>query len=122
LKRFKVAACVVTAGLVLVVFSCSRPKAPEGVLSQKEMVQVLTEIYLTEDKIQRMGIRVDSANKVFKVMRGKIEERTGIPDSVFRASLRYYMERPREMEKIYTILVDSLNLKEQRSSFGAEEQ
>jgi len=33
---------------------------------------------------------------------------------VFRKSMDYYMDHPMEMELIYTSLVDSLNLREQR--------
>jgi hypothetical protein len=39
-------------------------------------------------------------------------------DSVFRKSLDYYMARPRTLEHIYTALIDSLNLREQRISTG----
>ena len=35
-------------------------------------------------------------------------------DSVFKKSFDYYMDRPKEMELIYTALVDSLSLMEQR--------
>lgn len=86
------------------------------------MVRVLTAIYLAEEKVQRIGLKSDSSAKLFARVNEKIEQQTGIPDSVFQQSLRYYMERPKELQDIYTVLVDSLNLMEQRSSLGTESQ
>jgi hypothetical protein len=105
----------ILAGMV-VFGSCEEKK--EAVLSEKEMVQVLTEIYIAEDKVNRMSLDPDSSKKVFDIMMVKISHKTGVSDSVFKKSLEYYSSRPKEMEKIYTALVDSLNLKEQRSSAG----
>ena len=45
----------------------------------------------------------------------KVFAESGVTDSVFKKSFDYYMERPAEMEQIYTALVDTLQLKEQRA-------
>jgi hypothetical protein len=100
-----------------VAFSCKKndEKPPAGILSKPQMVNVLTEIYIAEEKVNRLGVRRDSAEVVFKLMEGKVFDKTGISDSVFAASLDYYVDRPKEFELIYTALVDSLQLKEQRA-------
>ncbi len=102
--------------------ACDSERNTQTVLPKEDMVRVLTEIYLAEEKVQRIGLKTDSSAKLFARVNKKIEQETGIPDSVFQESLRYYMERPKEMQEIYTILVDSLNLMEQRSSFGSDAQ
>ena len=105
--------------IILVVFliSChTKERVPAGVLDKEKMVRVLTELYIGEEKTNRLGLTRDSAEKVFKIMDGKIEQKTGIPDSVFKRSLNYYFDHPLEMELIYTALVDTLNLKEQREN------
>jgi hypothetical protein len=105
--------------IVLVAFfiSCStKERVPAGVLGKEEMVRVLTELYIGEEKINRMSVTRDSSEKVFTLLEGKIQQKTGIPDSVFKRSMNYYFERPLEMELIYTALVDTLNLKEQREN------
>lgn len=101
--------------LIVVVISCKRTSGPEGILSKADMVRVMLEIYVAEDKVQRLSLTTDSSQKVFSFMKARIESRTGIPDSVFRQSLEYYRHRPKDMESIYTALVDSLSLREQRS-------
>ena len=96
--------------------SCNTNKKPEGVLSKAEMVQILEEMYLAEEKINRLGVPRDSAKEVFEVMGEKVFKDAAAKDSVFQRSFDYYMDHPKEMELIYTALVDTLQLREQRSS------
>jgi hypothetical protein len=80
------------------------------------MVEVMTELYISEQKFSTLGITRDSMRQVFGMMEGRIFENLNTTDSVFRQSLAYYMNRPATLEMIYTALVDSLNLREQRLS------
>ena len=100
----------------IIIFSCGKPeeKKPDYVLSQEEMVKVLAEVYIGEQKIDRLSLHPDSARIVFGTLEKKIFENLNVPDSVFRASVDYYMDHPREMEMIYGVLIDSLQLREQR--------
>lgn len=107
-----------SACFMLVMASCSKNSgAPAGLLSQAEMVNALTEIYITEEKINRLALTRDSADVVFDFMAGRVFEKIETEDSIFRISYDYYMDHPKEMELIYTALVDSLQLKEQRVPF-----
>jgi hypothetical protein len=106
--------------LLLVLFSCNRMETPQGILTEEEMVQHLTEMYVLEGKIHRLSLSSDSGLEVFTRMNRRLAEKTGIPDSVFRRSLQYYALHPVELDRIYGALVDSLNLKEQRSSLQKE--
>ena len=76
---------------------------------------MMTEIYIVEDKINRLSLGPDTSRQIFNIIKGKLSAKTGVPDSVFLRSLEYYTQRPKEMEQIYTALVDSLNLQEQRA-------
>jgi Domain of unknown function (DUF4296) len=100
----------------MAVVSCQKPeeKKPDYVLSHEEMVKALAEVYINEQKISRLSVNSDSASLIFGSMERKIFENLNIPDSVFRASVDYYMDHPIEMEKIYAVLIDSLQLREQR--------
>ena len=103
------------------VFSCAERK-PEGILSKAEMVQVMEELYVAEEKVNYLALSRDSAKMVAKVMAVKVFERADVNDSIFKKSFDYYMERPKEMELIYTALVDTLQLREQRAPFSTEHQ
>ena len=110
--------CAVVISLAV---ACSGEKKPEGILSRPEMVQVLQEVYLAEEKINRLGIGRDSAKEVFAVMEKMVFEDAEVGDSVFQRSFDYYMEHPKEMELIYTALVDTLQLKEQRVPYQVQQ-
>jgi hypothetical protein len=96
-------------------------KKPEGILSRHEMVQVMEELYIAEEKINHLALSRDSSKVVFEVIKGKVFEDAAMTDSVFRKSFDYYMEHPAEMELIYTALVDTLQLREQRAPFRSDQ-
>lgn len=101
--------------------SCEE-RRPDEILSKAEMVRVMEELYIAEEKVNHLALSRDSARRVFDVMGAKIFQSAAISDTVFRKSFDYYMERPREMELIYTALVDTLQLREQRAPFTSEHQ
>lgn len=98
------------------ILSCRKAdEKPADILSQEEMVKVLGEIYIAEQKVKQLSLGIDSSAFVFDKLDDKVFESTGVPDSVFKKSVNYYIARPKEMETIYSILVDSLQLREQRT-------
>ena len=107
--------------VIVIIFglsSCKNKQVPEGILTRDQMVAVMSELYITEQKVATLGVKRDSLGRVFDVLKEKVFAKQGITDSVFRKSLNYYIDRPLEMETIYTSLVDSLNLREQRALSG----
>ena len=74
----------------------------------------MTEIYLAEQKINRLGLPRDSAEREFGRFKQLVFEKIDVQDSIFKRSFNYYMDRPKDMEFIFTALVDSLSLMEQR--------
>jgi hypothetical protein len=96
-------------------FGCSRAsERPDGILSDREMVKVLMEIYINEEKVNRLSLRQDSALVVFSEFESRAFQKLGVTDSVFQKSLDYYFSRPQELHVIYSAVVDSLQLREQR--------
>lgn len=91
---------------------------PEDILSQDQMVSVLSELYILEHKISSLGVTRDSLTQIFAAMKGRVFEKSGVSDSAFSKSLNYYVDRPKSLEEIYTVLIDSLNLREQRLTSG----
>lgn len=98
----------------LFILACSNEKKPARLLSESEMTRVIIEIYLSEEKINRMNLRRDSAEKIFSRAQPIIFKKIGVSDTLFRESLEYYVANPVALEKIYSVVVDSLNLMEQR--------
>lgn len=103
---------VILAGII---FSCKQETSKQDVLPKQEVVKYLLEVYLAESKINQLSLTSDSARRIFKIMMPKIREKTGVSDTLVRRSLDYYADRPQDLQQIYTALVDSLNLREQRA-------
>lgn len=76
------------------------------------MVEALSEVYITEEKVNKLVLKRDSAQVVFEYFEGRMFEKMGVSDSVFRKSFEYYKSRPDELEQIYAVLVDTLSLRE----------
>ena len=107
---------------VILALSCQSPeRKPSGVLSKNKMVQVLADVYITEEKVVRLNLLTDSAALVAAVMRSKALQKSEVSDSVFSKSFDYYMDHPKDMEEIYSVLVDTLQLREQRTSHRVEQ-
>src|SRR5687768_5161554 len=96
---------IVLTLLFLVFFSCTQEvRKPAGILSKDEMVSVLMELYIAEEKMDKLNFPIDTSKVIFQVMEAKVYEKTGVPDSVFKSSFDYYLDYPKEMELIYTAL------------------
>ena len=113
MTAFGIPLCLLASGLLIEACSNDDQKPPD-LLTQDEMVKVMGELYLSEQKISTLGIKRDSLKQVFAVMKERIFTKAGTTDSVFKRSLNYYMSHPKVIEGIYTALIDSLNLHEQQ--------
>lgn len=113
----KVLMVVFTVG-AMTVFSCGRKKSSSEILSPGQMVERLADVYILEQKTMRLGQSSDSAANAFNYMKVHAFKSVGVEDSVFRKSYEYYVDRPAELEKIYTALIDTLNLREQRADMA----
>ena len=100
---------ITTLGLLL---GCKR-NPPEGVLTEQQMVKILSEIYLAEEKANQGIHSYDSIKKVFPQFGAVILQRAGVSDSDFRNSMEYYIANPKKLETIYAAVVDSLQLQSQ---------
>jgi hypothetical protein len=93
--------------------SCKKEEKPPSILSEKEMVRVMVEIYLVEEKVNRLGVNRDSVEKIFPKFREKVFNKVHVKDSVFIKSMDYYMAHPEKLEHIYATLVDTLSFRAQ---------
>ena len=106
---------IVVFFLWIALISCAPEPKPDYLLTQEEMVDVLVEVYLAEARLSSSGIPRDSAEMLFKAYEKTILDRRNIEDSTLRASYKYYFEHSEEMEAILDVVIDSLNIQEQRN-------
>jgi len=95
---------------------CQREKTPPGVLSKKEYAQYLVSIYVAEAKLNTYAITPDSAMKLFQPFEQSLLRKFTTSDSLIQKTYQYYLEHPAQMEQIYTAVIDTLNLMEQKAN------
>ncbi len=98
---------------------CGRNHTPSDILTEQEMAQLLIEIYLAEAKVLELHVSRDSAERVFVAYEQRLFEKMDVPEPKYKKSYQYYLDNPKRLERIYTAVVDSLNLREQRMSPSA---
>jgi hypothetical protein len=99
--------------------SCGKSNAPEGVISEDKMVELMVDIHMAEGYVSSFPIHFDSSRKLYPLFETEVFRKHEIPDSVFLESLIYYMRDTRLMNRIYSRTIDSLSVREK---FGNIEQ
>lgn len=104
-----------------VLLACSgKDDVPEGVLPQDKMVPILIDVYVAEGKVQNLRVPRDSAAAIFEAYEERIFTTHEVDRQTYLNSLTYYYDQPKKLELIYEIVLDSLNLREQRLKEVAE--
>ncbi len=89
--------------LLLLLVSCadkSKAFMPERLLTEQEMIAVMTDVQILEADMNRRkadGKRIDGMAESYYT---QLFEHYGITDSIFNQNLRYYTERPATLERI----------------------
>ena len=102
--------------------ACAEKSGNKDILSHQEMVKIMEEVYIAEEKVNHLALPRDSADQVFSALKTRIFENAALSDTLFKKSLDYYMEHPKELELIYTALVDTLQLREHQAPFRPDQQ
>ncbi len=103
--------------VIAVVSGCSTPKKelPKGVLTQPQLTAFLIEMYVAEGHLDPITMPKDSAIRLLIPQEEKLKAKFAISDSTLKATYKYYLENPKELELVYDALIDSLSLKEQKT-------
>ena len=99
--------------VLFVVVSCSKEKAPEGLIDSQTMKEVLLNMHLADASLDYVSPQ-DSVPIKAKSKYNFIFQKYGIDSAAFSSSLRYYTEKdPEELLKIYNfVLVDLEDIKQ----------
>ena len=75
------------------------------------MANIMEEVYILEFKVKELKVDDDSMNKVFHLYEKKFFEENEYDSMKYKKSLEYYLGNPEHMEYIYSIIADSLILR-----------
>ena len=107
--------------IMCVVISCGRDESQSHILNKQQMAAVMLDLYKAETlmNINRSALL---NSDVYPVLKDQIIAEHHLTDSILTANMQYYMERPKLMDEVYTIIIDSLKLRQQEiQPEGAEE-
>lgn len=90
--------------MLLLLFSACEDKSknimPSRLLTEKEMIDVMTDIQIIEADLNRQKSNGTDVNDLSKVYYRQLFEHYGITDSIYNENLRYYTYNPATIERI----------------------
>jgi hypothetical protein len=100
---------------LLAVLGCSEKVSKKDVLSEKQMTAILIDIHIAEAKVHQVNVGSrDSTAAIYLALEDKILKKNNVSKKEYTKSFNYYNDRPDLMEKIYTAVIDSLNVRQKR--------
>jgi len=104
--------------LIILFFAagCQRGKTTSGILTKQEYAEYLVNVYVAEAKLNTLAITPDSAMMLFQPFEQSLLEKYGKSDSVIQRTYQYYLGHPEQLEQVYTAVIDTLNLMEQKAA------
>ena len=102
---------IISLILCLILLSCGAPKTkiPQDILSENSFIDILKDIHLAEAKFElhkTKGMK-NSKNELANKYR-LIYKTHEVTSDDFDKTLKYYAQRPEELEKIYTLVLEQL--------------
>ncbi|WP_341226561.1 DUF4296 domain-containing protein [uncultured Arcticibacterium sp.] len=104
--------------LVLALFfmSCGNEDAPENLISEEVMVDLICETHILESKVGRMNLNsYDSSHVAFQYLQKKLWEEKGVDSLQYNESYEYYAKYPKLFTEIYQKVEDNLEAMENKA-------
>ncbi len=91
--------CIAVMAL-LALSSCSNDKRPEVFIEEPQMIDILTDAYLLEARLNLMKSAGGDVSELQVSFYNQLFEHYGITDSIFEQNMAYYTEQPAVLERI----------------------
>lgn len=115
MKRYSLRLVSGLCALALLVTACQKPEdvpVPDKLIPRDKMISVLIDMHLLEARTEAAALPQDSARALFRQAQKAVYWRYEIDDSTFVQSYRYYAVHDKDLDAIYSAVVDSLALRE----------
>ena len=99
--------------ILLSLLGCKGEEKPEDILAVEKMASILVDVHLAEGKIEELKLRNDTAKVTLAFLENEIFDKHGVERDVYEKSFNYHLSDINSMDLIYSIVVDSLNLRRQ---------
>ena len=107
---------ILTLSVLLILMSCGNKQtkvtAPNVLLSEPQMVEIMTDVYILENAINHRRGKSISTNNLKTKGYESLFEHYGITDSVFYENVDYYNDNPVVMKRVMdSVLVNFQKIK-----------
>ena len=112
IKRMKTKIWIL--GCVICLGCGSGDDKPENILSKKKMVGLMIDVQIAQTRVNDLRLKKDSAQQVYDQYHAYLLDEQVVEDSAFYESLRYYLNRPNDLNLMHEAVLDTLNLRLQK--------
>jgi hypothetical protein len=84
-------------------------KAPDNLVPEEKMAQILTEIHLAEARVTKLNrISQDSNTLIYKHLEKQIFRKFEVDTAAYAKSYTYYASNPAQLAEIYKLVTEEL--------------
>lgn len=95
---------------------CVKPKStPPDLIGKAKMSEILVNIHVTEANIEQEQIQLDSAKAIYYSAHKDILAEYNVSEEQFKTSFLYYLGEVKQMDEIYTLVLDKLSVMEAKN-------
>ncbi len=103
------------APALLALPACQRPEEPlrpADLLPKEQLIPVLADLHVLEARVEASRLSPDSSRALFLAQQQAMLWQSGITDSSFQRSYRYYGIHGKDLDEIYGAVIDTLERRE----------
>lgn len=103
----------------LLLTQCDRPEEappPAKLLPRDQLVSLLVDLHVLEARVEASRLPTDSAHVLYRQQVKDVYWRHDTDEETFKQSINYYASHGKDLENIYTIVVDSIAMRQFRVS------
>ena len=94
--------------LLVGVGACSEKDKPECLISKTELASILSDLHISEKKLDYLNLPSDSAALVYhRLYKKEILSRASYSSDCCEKTMDYYIKYPKEIEDVYRMVVDT---------------
>ena len=105
------------APLLLAVSACQRPDdppQPADLLPKERMIPLLADLHVLESQVENSRLSPDSARALYREQQRGLLWNREVTDSAFQRSYRFYGVHGKDLNDIYTAVIDTLAAREKK--------
>lgn len=111
-RAFPLVVSLLLSGLF---FGCQTPEEvlpPQPLMPRGQLAGLLADLHTLEARVEAAGLSPDSARALYLSQQKAIMWQREVSDSLFQQSYRYYASHGKDLDEIYSLVVDTLAMRQ----------